>query len=105
MNDEPTVSAIRMAVVAAGAGAATRVAIAMYDGKQGRLLVEAFVGAMLGMSSAGVAGWVDPDLLNACAKLFVIGGIGGVAGALGTRVLDLMIAALQKRLGVKPDER
>lgn len=100
MNDEPSLSALRMAAVAAAAGGATRVAIALYDGKQGRLLVEAFVGGMLGISSAGLAGWIDPDLLNAGARLFVIGGIGGCAGALGTRVLDLLIVALKKRLGV-----
>lgn len=100
MSDDPTMSAMRMAAIAAIAGGATRVALAIYDGKQGRLLAEAFVGAMLGVVAAGLAGWVDPNLLNAGTQLLVIGGIGGAAGALGTRVLDLAMAALRKRLGI-----
>lgn len=100
MSDDPTLSAMRMAAVAAVAGGATRVALAIYDGKQGRLLAEAFVGSMLGVTAAGLAGWVDPELLADGTKLFVIGGIGGMAGALGTRVLDIAAAAVRKRLGV-----
>lgn len=101
MPDEPTLSAIRMATVAASAGGAARVAMAVYGGRHGRwLMVEAFVGAMLGVTAAGVAGWFDPQLLEEGRRLFVIGGIGGAAGALGTRALDLLMAALQKRLGM-----
>lgn len=100
MPDDSTLAAARLAATAASVGGAARIALALHGGTRGlRLAVEGFVGATLGVTAAGLAAWVDPSLLEAGARLFVISGVAGAAGALGTRALDILQAALERRLG------
>jgi hypothetical protein len=90
-----------MAAVAAASGAAARVALALHGGvrRVGTLAVEAFVGGCLGVMASGAAIYFDPGLRDAGWALLVVGGAAGFAGALGTRLLDLAVAAAQRRVG------
>ena len=99
MSDE--VSIVKMAAAAAGAGAAARLAMALHGGVRGapRLAIESFVGGTLGVMAAGAALYWDPALRDAGWPLLAVAGFAGLAGALGTRVLDLAEAAIRKRLG------
>ena len=100
MSDDPTLGAAKLALAAATTGALARVALALHGGARGlRLAVEGFVGAMLGVMAAGVAIWVDPALRDAGWPLLSVSAAAGIAGALGTRALDLLEAAVRKRLG------
>ena len=89
----------RMAAVAAGAGAAARVALALHGGMRrlGLLAIEGGVGAMLGLCAAGFALYWDPALRDDGWPLLMIGAASGLSGAIGTRVLDLIVAAIQAR--------
>lgn len=99
MTDDPTLAAAQMAAAAAGMGAAARVALALHGGARGvRLCVEGFVGSMLGVIAAGAALWWDPSLRDAGWPLLMVASVAGLAGALGTRGLDLLEAALRKRI-------
>jgi hypothetical protein len=99
MSDETSI--MKMAAAAAGAGAAARLALALHGGMRGwpRLAIESFVGGMLGVIACGAALYWDPALRDAGWPLLVVSGFAGLAGALGTRVLDLAEAAIRKRLG------
>ncbi|MBW6400754.1 hypothetical protein KPL78_23035 [Roseomonas sp. HJA6] len=99
MAEEPTMAVAKMAAAAAAAGGSARIAIAMHGGSRGwRLAIEGFVGATLGVMAAGIAVWVDPSLRDAGWPLLIVAGAAGIAGALGTRALDLLEAALRKRV-------
>lgn len=100
MTEDPTISAAKMAVTAAAFGSAARVALALHGGMRGvRLAIEGFVGAMLGVMAAGAALWWDPSLRDAGWPLLMVASAAGLAGALGTRILDLLKAAAKKRFG------
>lgn len=94
-------SAAQMAAVAAASGAAARVALALHGGVRaaGALAVEGFVGGCLGVMAAGAAIYFDPALREAGWALLMVGGAAGLAGAVGTRALDLVVALLQRRAG------
>jgi hypothetical protein len=92
-------AAMKMAAAAAGAGGAARIALALHGGTRGmRLLIEGFVGAMLGIIASGIALWFDPALRDAGWPLLMVAGFAGLIGALGTRALDLLEAAIKKKL-------
>jgi hypothetical protein len=100
MSDDPAISAAKMAAAAAAAGGLARIALALHGGARGlRLAIEGFVGAMLGVIACGVALYVDPALRDAGWPLLVVAGFAGLAGALGTRALDILEAAIKKKVG------
>ena len=90
-----------IAKVAAGAasfGSAVRVAFAAQAGKRGwHLAVEAVVGACLGVIAAAGAVWFDPALKADSWIIFITCGCAGLAGAMGTRGLDLMTEWLSRK--------
>ena len=99
MTEDPTLSVVKMGLTAATFGSAARVALALHGGARGvRLCVEGFVGSMLGVIAAGAALWWDPSLRDAGWPLLMVASVAGLAGALGTRGLDLAEAALRKRI-------
>lgn len=93
--------AARLAAVAAGAGAFARVALALHGGVRrfGLLAIEATVGAALGIVAAGAIAWWDGSALASQHSALILAGGAGMAGAIGTRLLDVVTAALQKRAG------
>lgn len=100
MPVEDVSEAARMAAVAAGAGGVARVALALHGGvrRLGILTIEALVGAALGVMAAGFATYWDPELRDTGWAFLMVGAAAGFAGATGTRLLDLLVAALQRRL-------
>ena len=100
MNDDPAMQVAKLAVAAVVTGGLARIALALHGGTRGlRLLVEGFVGAMLGVASAGIALWVDNGLEHDGLAPLILAGVAGLSGAMGTRALDLMESAIRKRLG------
>ena len=63
------------------------------------LLIEAGLGALLGIIAASGVTYLDPTLRDAGWGLLIVGGAAGLSGALGTRLLNLLVAGLQRRLG------
>lgn len=94
-------AAAKLAGVAAAIGAGSRVALALHGGvrRAGLLMIEASVGAALGIMAAGAIAYWEPDALSANRAFLVVAGAAGMAGAIGTRLLDLLTAALQRRVG------
>jgi len=90
-----------MASTASTAGGAGRVLLALHHGEQRWLILsnEAGMGALLGVIAASAATYFDPSLRAAGWGLFIVGGAAGLSGALGTRLLDLVVAGLQRRMG------
>ena len=100
MSDDPTLGAAKLAAAAATTGAMARVALALHGGTRGlRLAIEGFVGGMLGVVAAGIAIYLDPTLRDAGWPLLIVASAAGLAGALGTRVLDILEAAIRRRFG------
>ncbi|CAB4579323.1 MAG: hypothetical protein F2563_04110 [Actinobacteria bacterium] len=95
-------NAARLAAVAAGMGAIARVALALHGGvrRAGLLVIECVVGASLGVMAAGAIAYWEPEVLSADRAFLVMAGAAGVAGAIGTRLLDLLTAWMQRRAGV-----
>jgi hypothetical protein len=88
----------KVAAVAAGVGSAARVAFAAHGGARGwRLGLEAVVGAALGVIAAAGAVWFDPGLKADSWAIFITSGCAGLAGAMGTRGLDLLTEWLSRR--------
>jgi hypothetical protein len=89
-----------MAGLAAGAGAATRVAFALHNGIASpvRLAIEGVVGGWLGVIAAAAAVAYDPTLRDVGWPLLIVAGAAGMAGALGTRLLDMIQASVQRWL-------
>lgn len=108
MWDESVAPWLKAAFVAALFGGATRIALELKNGSRGvKLAVDGFAGGMLGVMGAGFLMLWDALLLD--DQLFfhpmlqlLVGAVGGSAGALGTRVLDMVEAYLRKRLGLDP---
>jgi hypothetical protein len=96
--------AAKIAGVAAASGAGMRVALAMHGGTRrvGLLLIEGMVGGCLGVMAAAGALYWDADLQHDALVLLKLGGAAGFCGALGTRLLDMVQAAVAKRLDVPP---
>ena len=88
----------KLAGAAAGMGAAGSVAFAAHAGKRGwHLAIEAFVGAALGVIAAAAAVWLDPALKADSWAIFITSGAAGLAGAMGTRGLDLLTEWLSRK--------
>lgn len=92
---------IKLAATAAGAGGAGRVLLALYGGERRCIVLalEGGVGALLGIVAAAAATYLDPALRDVGWALLIVGGAAGLAGATGTRVLDILVAAVQRRVG------
>lgn len=106
MWDENVAPWIKAAFVAALFGGATRVALEMKNGSRGvKLALDGFAGAMLGVMGAGFLMIGDVVLLSNELSvhplhLLIVGAVAGSSGALGTRSLDMIEAALRARLGL-----
>lgn len=102
MADGDWAKATGMAGAAAVVGAAARVLILLHGGvrRWHLLLIEAGVGALLGVMAAGAAVWWDPALRDMGWPLLIVSSVAGCAGAIGTRLLDVVIAAAEKRAGL-----
>ena len=99
MNGDPPI--VEMAATAAAAGGAGRVLLALHGGERRWLIltIEAGLGALLGIIAASAITYLDPSLRDAGWGLLIVGGAAGLAGALGTRLLDIVVAGLQRRMG------
>jgi hypothetical protein len=88
---------VTMAGLAAGMGAATRIALSVHAGTRSvvKLVLEGFLGAMLGVIAAAASVWYDPALRDVGWPLLVVSGAAGLAGALGTRIMDMVTDAAQ----------
>ena len=99
MPDESLGSVAKIAAVAAGAGAAARVVIAAHGGARGvRLALEGFVGAALGVIAAAALLYADPTLRDNAWRVFSLAGFSGLAGAMGTRGLDMLTAYIERHV-------
>lgn len=100
MAEDPSLTAAKMAAAAGAMGGAARIALALHGGTRGvRLAVEGFVGAMLGIIASGIALWWDADLRDAGWPILMVAAFAGLAGALGTRALDLVEIYIRKKVG------
>lgn len=98
MNEDPTMAAAKMAAAAASMGAMARIAMAIQGGSRGwKLAAEGFVGAMLGIIAAGVAVWWDAALRDAGWPLLMVSALAGLAGAMGTRALEIMADLVERK--------
>ena len=99
MPDESLGSVAKVAAVAASAGAVVRLLIAAKDGMRGlRLALEGGIGAALGVIAAAALLYVDPTLRDNAWRIFSLAGFCGLAGAMGTRGLDMLTSYLERRL-------
>jgi uncharacterized membrane protein YccC len=90
-----------MAAVAGGMGGVARVLVALQGGSRGwQLALDFALGGILGVIAAGAAVYVDPSLQDLGWPMLIIASAAGCAGAIGTRILDIVVAAVQRRLGV-----
>jgi hypothetical protein len=79
----------KMAAAAVSFGAGFRVAFAAHAGKRGwHLALEAVVGGAV---------WFDPSLKADSWAIFITSGAAGLAGAMGTRGLDLLTEWLSRK--------
>lgn len=98
MQEDPTIAAAKMAAAAAAMGSIARLAMALQGGSRGwRLLAEAMVGAALGVIAAGVAVWWDPALREAGWPLLIVAAFAGLAGAMGTKALEIAAAIIERK--------
>jgi hypothetical protein len=89
----------KVAALVAGAGAGARVTVAAHAGARGwRLVLEGVVGAALGLIAAAVLLYADPTLRDSAWRIFSLAGFCGLAGAMGTRGLDMLTAYLERQL-------
>lgn len=86
------------ASLAAGSGAVARIVVALQGGSRGwKLAIEGFVGGALGVIAASFAIWFDPSLRTSGWPLMITSGAAGLAGALGTRGLDILTEYILKK--------
>lgn len=85
---------------AGGVGGMIRIALALQAGQRNpwMLAIDGFLGFTIGVVAAGIAVWVDADLHNEAWAVLKIAGAGGAAAALGTRLLDITTAWLQRKV-------
>lgn len=105
MSDDAP-SALPHLAAAVGVGGTGRVLLALYGGERRprTLVLEAMIGMLIGLIAASVAVWYDPSLRTLGFGLFIVSGVSGAASAIGTRILDMITKALQKRLGISDGE-
>ncbi len=101
MPAEDLTEAARMAAIAGAMGGLARVLVALQGG--GRrwplLLLDFALGCLLGIVAAGGAVWWDPSLRDLGWPVLIVAAAAGAAGAVGTRILDLIVDAVRRRLG------
>ena len=100
-------AAVKAAASAAALGGAARVLVALHGGVRSwiMLAIEAGVGAVLGVAAAALVVWWDAGLRDGSWGWLIVSGAAGMAGALGTRLLDMATRAIEARLippGPKP---
>ena len=88
-------------MTAVAAGGAGGVLLTLHGGERRWLIltIEAGLGALLRIIAASAVIYLDPSLRDAGWGLLIVGGAAGLSGALGTRLLDLVVAGLQRRIG------
>lgn len=102
MPGDDLMSAAKMAGVAGLFGGAARVLVELHSGVRQwqALIIAGLLGGLLGIVAAGFAVYWDPDLREMGWPLLIVGSFAGCIGAIGTRILDIVVAAIQKRAGV-----
>lgn len=89
-----------MAAVAGGMGGVARLLVAIQSGSRGaRLVFDALLGGCLGIMAVGGLVYIDPGMRDAGWPMLVAASAAGCAGAMGTRLLDLIEAAIRRKLG------
>ncbi len=90
-----------MAALAAAGGGVGRILMALHGGERKplALLIEAGLGCLLGIVTASGVVYFDSGLQAPGWPYLIVGGFAGCAGAIGTRMLDIVTDALRKRLG------
>ena len=93
--------AARMAALAGLSGGVARVLMALHGGVRSLpiLTLEGCLGCMIGIMAAAGVVYLDPSLRHDGWPLLIVGGAAGAAGAIGTRLLDIVTAAIQRRIG------
>lgn len=91
--------AAQLAAIAASVGAGARVMLALHSGVRriGLLAIEGGVGACLGIIVAGGIAYWHPEMWHAEQSVLVVAGGAGMAGAIGTRLLDIIVAFAQRK--------
>jgi hypothetical protein len=98
MPGEDLGEAARMAAVAGGMGGIARVLVALQGGSRGVVLALDFgLGATLGIMGAGLVVWWDASLRDVGWPLLIVAAVAGCAGAIGTRLLDVVVAIAERR--------
>lgn len=101
MAGDDLMAAAKMAGVAGSAGGVARVLVALQGGSRSwQLALDFGLGCTLGIMAAGLVVYVDPDMRDIGWPVLVIASAAGCAGAIGTRLLDIVVAAAKRRLGV-----
>ena len=92
---------LTMASLAAAGGGIGRIIMALHGGerKPVALMIEAALGILLGIIVAAALLYVDRDMQGPGWPYMIVGGFAGCAGAMGTRMMDLVTDFLRKRLG------
>lgn len=100
MPGEPE-EVLTMAALAAGGGGIGRIIMALHGGERKplALAIEAALGALLGIMFAAAMVYFDDSMQSPGWAYLIVGGGAGSAGALGTRLLDIVTDALKKRVG------
>lgn len=89
-----------MAAIAGGMGGVARVLVALQGGGRGLALALDFaLGGVLGVVAAGMAVWWDPSLRDLGWPVLIVAAAAGAAGAIGTRILDIVVDAARRKLG------
>jgi hypothetical protein len=90
-----------MAALAAVGGGLGRILMVLHGGERKplALAIEAGLGALLGIMTASAAVYLDADMQGPGWPYLIVGGAAGCAGAIGTRMLDIVTDAVKKRIG------
>jgi hypothetical protein len=101
MPGDDLMAATKMAAVAGIFGGVARVLVELHSGVRQwhALVIAGFLGGALGIMAAGFAVWWDADLRDLGWPLLIVASFAGCVGAIGTRILDILVVALQKRAG------
>ena len=101
MPGDDLMEAAKMAGVAGSVGGLARVLVALQGGSRGwQVLLDFALGGLLGVMAAGGVVYMDPAMRDLGWPVLIVAGAAGCAGAVGTRLLDIVVAAAQRRFGV-----